>query len=99
MNILIEKYERLGWRTYFIFLMRRMGFLIIFFLVIGISFFGLKSFFSAAQNPLFSDARIVSGSVLLGLLVSAILFALASLEYIHYAIYLDDNGFRVKRGV
>lgn len=95
MNPNAENYERLGHKTFFMFLLRRMGFLFAYLIgllaLVGVKFYFLPDV--PVLNP------IIFSGIGLGALIFVGSFFFAWLEYVHYAISLEEGGLKIKRGV
>ena len=89
-----ERYERIGTTTLVLLTLPKLGIFGIFLIILGALTFG---------QIFFPDAVPLPGILPWGFLVGAIILAISIffgwLEYIHYAIAIDERGIKVSRGM
>jgi|SRR3989344_212807 len=96
MPSLIEKYNRLGPKTYFMILLGRMSIFILF-CVLFIAYIISRSYYPILEQ--YSPDLILSLSILVGIIIFIISLVLADLEYSNYSISLESDDLMVKKGI
>ncbi len=91
-----KEYKRLGLKTFLIFLFRRIGIVIIIWLVIAALLYGFR--FVPTEFASYA-ILVLQGAIVFGVIVVIAAFILAWFEYMRYGIQISNDFLKVTRGV
>lgn len=92
----IHQYKPLGLKTLYLLILKRGTFLFIVIFVILAAF--LASKFIPVEYTVIL-ANIILTAIVVGIISVAVIFYLGWLEYIHYGVFIEENSFRVTKGM
>jgi len=95
MSKLIEEYDRLGWKTYLMILLPNAIILIAALVLIIV---GSRST-ELIHLQIVITPTLLSAAILAGILFTILIATLATIEYLHYSIYLSTDDVRLRRGI